>query len=96
MGNYLRKGLERLAKRRKIIGDIRGLGLMQAIELVRDRKKKTFAQKEQGRVVERAFRKGLLLLGCGESGIRFSPALNVKKNEIDTMLEILDDCLRRA
>ncbi len=96
MGNYLRKGLERIAKRRKIIGDIRGLGLMQAIELVRDRKKKTFAQKEQGRVVERAFRKGLLLLGCGESSIRFSPALNVKRNEIDTMLEILDDCLRLA
>ena len=96
MGHYLRKGLERLAKRRKIIGDIRGIGLMQAIELVRDKKKKTQASREQCRVVDIAFKKGLLLLGCGESGIRFCPALNVRKNEMDTMLEILDDCLRRV
>lgn len=96
MGDYLKKGLEALARKHRIIGDVRGLGLMTAIDLVGDRKKKTAAPHAQDKIVKLAFKKGLLLLGCGESSVRFSPALTVKKHEIDTMLGILNYCLEKC
>lgn len=91
-GGYLKEKLSALARRFPLIGDVRGLGLMVGIELVRDREAKTPAPRERDGLIERAFQKGLLLLGCGESGIRFSPALSVTRREVDTALEILLKC----
>lgn len=93
MGEYLRNGLLELQKNHRLIGDIRGLGLMTAIELVRDREKKTKAVEERNQTVNNAFSKGLLLLGCGENSIRFIPALMVDREDIDTCLSILDETL---
>jgi 4-aminobutyrate aminotransferase len=93
MGTYLKDGLLKLQKSHRLIGDVRGLGLMVAIELVTDREKKTKAVEERNRAVDRAFHKGLLLLGCGENSIRFIPALTVTREEIDRGLSILDETL---
>jgi 4-aminobutyrate aminotransferase len=93
MGNYFKAELEKMADTHRLIGDVRGVGLMVAIELVTDGDKKTKAVDERNDVVNRAFEKGLLLLGCGENAIRFIPALTVSKAEIDTALAILNDIL---
>jgi len=93
MGNYLKSELNELAKRHRLIGDVRGLGLMVAIELVNDREKKTKAIEERNAAVYSAFEKGLLLLGCGENGIRFIPALTVSREDIDKAVSILDETL---
>lgn len=90
MGAYFRKRLEELKSRHELIGDVRGLGLMLAVEFVRDRKTKEYAQKERDQILSEAHRMGLILLGCGKSGIRLIPALNVSKEQIDTAVEILD------
>jgi 4-aminobutyrate aminotransferase len=93
MGNHFKMRLEELKSRHRLIGDVRGVGLMTAIELVRDRELKTKAVDERNQAVNMAFQKGLLLLGCGENSIRFIPALNVTRNEIEKALAIVDDVL---
>jgi 4-aminobutyrate aminotransferase len=91
-GIYLKENLQELARKFPLIGDVRGIGLMVGIELVLDRKTKKPAVKERNRMIDLAFQKGLLLLGCGESGIRFSPALVVTRKEVDIAVEILEKC----
>ncbi|RTZ99854.1 MAG: acetyl ornithine aminotransferase family protein [Deltaproteobacteria bacterium] len=92
-GAYFKEELVKMAGTHRLIGDVRGVGLMVAIELVTDREKKTKAVKERNRVVELAFRKGLLLLGCGENSVRFIPALTVSRKDIGIALSILDEVL---
>ncbi len=93
MGAYFKGLLGDLQQAHRLIGDVRGLGLMLGIELVKNREEKTKAVLERDRIVERAFQKGLLLLGCGENTVRFIPALTVQRHEIDTAIDILDTVL---
>ncbi len=91
-GNYLLGSLKELSREFPMIGDVRGLGLMVGVELVKDRQTRTPAPKERDEIIELAFQKGLLLLGCGESTIRFSPPLIVSKKDVDVAVEIMREC----
>jgi 4-aminobutyrate aminotransferase len=93
LGAYLKEQLEDMQKRRPLIGDVRGLGLMVGVEFVED-EKKTPARQERDKLLDEAFRKGLLLLGAGESSIRLAPPMVITREEIDTGLSILEDCLK--
>jgi 4-aminobutyrate aminotransferase len=93
MGRRLLHKLKKLKTEFPIIGDVRGLGLMAGVELVRDRETKEPAAKEAHEVAQQAFRKGLLLLPCGESVIRFCPPLVVNAREVDTAVAIFADVL---
>ncbi|NYT21114.1 MAG: acetyl ornithine aminotransferase family protein [Methanomicrobiales archaeon] len=93
MGNYLLSKLGWLRERHEIIGDVRGIGLMDAIELVRDRKSREPAVRERNAVLRAAFEQGLTLLPAGESVIRFCPPLVIQKQDIDTGIGILDQVL---
>ena len=77
---------------------MRGLGLMMAVDLVKDRGAGIQDPALRDEVVQDAFRKGLLLLGCGESAIRFCPPLCVTAAQVDTALRLLAEVLaeRRA
>ncbi len=96
MGSYFRKRLDELKSKHELIGDVRGLGLMLAVEFVRDRKTKEHAQKERDQIITEAHRMGLILLGCGKSGIRLIPSLNVTTGQIDTAVEILDRAISKT
>jgi 4-aminobutyrate aminotransferase len=93
VGNYLKEKLNELSRQFLSIGDVRGIGLMLGIEIVSDRETRKPAPKLRDQIVEQAFRKGLLLLPCGESSIRFSPALTVSKSEVDLAVGILEKSL---
>jgi 4-aminobutyrate aminotransferase len=95
-GAELMAGLRELQKFIECIGDVRGKGLMVAAELVKDRTSKAPAADWRNRLIQTAFEKGLLLLGCGESAVRFCPALTVSREEIDTCLSIFKDCLQEV
>jgi 4-aminobutyrate aminotransferase len=95
-GRRLIAGLRKEQKLFECIGDVRGKGLMVGVELVEDRETKAPAKTLRDDIIRRAFEKGLLLLGCGESTIRFCPALTVSAEEIDLCLSIFDDVLREA
>jgi 4-aminobutyrate aminotransferase len=95
VGDYLKKGLEDLQKRHAVIGDVRGLGLMLAIDLVKDRESREPAPEEQARVLYQCFEKGLIFLGCGASAIRMATPLIVTERDVDRALEILDEVLKQ-
>jgi 4-aminobutyrate aminotransferase len=94
-GNRLMDGLAKLQQSHECMGDVRGKGLMVAVEFVKDRETKEPARKWRNDIIKHAFRKGLLLLGCGENSIRFCPSLTVNTAEIDKCLSIFDDVVRK-
>ena len=95
-GNRLMKGLIELQKTYECMGDVRGKGLMVAVELVKDRETKEPATKLRPRIIRRAFEMGLLVLGCGENSIRFCPSLTAKAGEVDTCLTIFEEAMKKA
>jgi 4-aminobutyrate aminotransferase len=95
-GERLMKGLRALQNSYECMGDVRGKGLMIGVELVKDRETKERAIKWKGEVIAAAFRRGLLLLGCGENSIRFSPALTVTDDEVDVCLTIFEEAVREV
>ena len=97
-GAYLRQGLEHLKEKHALIGEVRGMGLMQAIELVRDRKTKEPAAEETNSVMEAA-RENRLLVGKGGvfgNVIRISPPLNIQNSDGDQFLRLLDASLAQC
>lgn len=93
MGERLLRGLKEIQARRPLIGDVRGKGLMVAFELITDPVTRHPATSERSAVVQECFRRGLLVLGCGESSIRLCPPLVVDEEQCDTALRVLDEAL---
>lgn len=93
MGARLKAGMEALAEKHPIIGDVRGEGLFIGVEFVEDRETKKPAKKFVADLEMAAFKRGLLLLPCGQSVIRLAPPLVVDEYDIDTGLAILAECL---
>ena len=85
--------LTELQQRQPMIGNVRGRGLMIGAELVDDRESKTPALEACEDVVQRCFQKGLLLLTCGESTIRFCPPLVVTEEQAHVAVGIVDEVL---
>ncbi len=94
-GRQLMAGLCEMQKSFECMGDVRGKGLMVGVEFVKDRTTRQIAPDVRDRLVQGAFRKGLLLLGCGESTVRFCPALTVSAEQVDTALSIFEDTLKK-
>ena len=96
VGQYTLDALEEIQARHPSIGDVRGKGLMIGVEFVEDRQTKEPAKHLYERVVDLAFERGLLLLGCGKSVIRVAPALSITKSEIDEGLSIFEEAVTLA
>jgi 4-aminobutyrate aminotransferase-like enzyme len=95
VGGYFREKLEGLKEKYPLIGDVRGMGMMQALELVKDRKTKEPAAAETGQLLERARGNGLLVGkgGLYNNCIRLAPPLNVSKADVDEAIRLLDQSL---
>jgi 4-aminobutyrate aminotransferase len=95
VGSYFRQGLESLKDKHDLIGDVRGMGLMQALELVKDRKTKEVAPQETSQFMEECRSRGLLIGKGGLYGnvIRMSPPLNISKSDVDEAIHIMDEAL---
>ena len=93
LGERLLSGARRLQEKYAAIGDVRGRGLMIGVEFVKDRETREPAPDVPRELVDRAFTKGLLLLGCGKSSLRLAPPLVVDEYDVDTALRIIDECL---
>jgi 4-aminobutyrate aminotransferase-like enzyme len=92
VGGYFRKKLEELQQKYLLIGDVRGMGLMQALELVKDRQTKEPAPQETVQVMEAARNNGLLVGKGGLYGnvLRLSPPMNISKADVDEGIRMLD------
>jgi len=76
------------------VGDIRGIGLMIGLEIVKDRKTGEASPELRLAIIQEAFRRGLILIGCGKSTIRLSPPLIVDKEDAEIAVGILDEAIR--
>jgi len=94
VGGYLKEGLGGLKGSYPVIGDVRGLGLMIGVELVKKNDARAPDSEFRNQVIKRAFENGLLLLPCGDSTVRFCPPLIVTKGEADTAVEIFAATLK--
>src|SRR5437764_9409257 len=92
LGNHILAGLEKLKTKHKLIGDVRGKGLMLGIELVKDRTTKEPAKAECAQVLELCREMGLLLGKGGLHGsvIRFAPPMSISQDDADFMLQVFD------
>ncbi len=93
VGQRLLTGLRALMDRHPLIGDVRGLGLMIGVELVRNRETKERAIEERNRLIQEMFHRGILLLGAGRNVIRLSPPLVLTADQADTVLATFDEAL---
>src|SRR5262249_29957677 len=93
VGNYMLDRMKDWTKKHKIVGDVRGRGLMIGVEIVKDKQTKEYGAAERDRIVELAFDKGILFLGCGPSTIRIAPPLVVSRDEAEAAIDVLDECI---
>lgn len=98
VGAWLRARLEELRERHPLIGDVRGMGLMQALELVRDRGSKEPAAAETAELLEAA-RENRLLIGRGGlygNVVRITPPLNVSREDVEEFARRLEAALEQV
>lgn len=96
LGEKVRAHLDALQRRHELVGDVRGKGPMLAMELVRDRERKTPAAEETKQLVRRCYEKGLVLVSCGHFGnvIRTLMPLVITDEQLDRGFQILDSALQ--
>jgi 4-aminobutyrate aminotransferase len=88
--------LHKMQSRYDIIGNVRGMGLMLAVEFVRNRKTKEHATTERDEVMVNAFNGGLLLLPAGKSVIRIIPPITMSMSSIEKGLDVLEAAIKRV
>ena len=96
MGALLKARLTALRSRHKTMADVRGLGLMVGVEFCRPDDGHAPDRQLRERVMQKCFEKGLLLLGCGESTLRFCPPLIVSAEEVETAVRLFDEAIPEA
>jgi len=95
-GAYIMKRLNKMKEEYEIVGDVRGIGMMVGMEIVRDKKTKEYGIKEREKILNNAFYNGLLLLPAGTSSIRIVPPLTIKRENLESGMDILEDAVRDA
>ncbi len=98
VGAHLKASLEKLAEKHSLIGDVRGLGLMLGVELVKDRGTKVPAKEECVAVFEKCRELGLLIGkgGLGGNTLRIKPPLCITLADADFMVAAIDEALARV
>src|SRR2546423_1505877 len=93
VGRHIMQRLSQWPQKHSMVGDVRGLGLMIGVEIVKDQESKTPAGPERDRIVELAFERGILFLGAGPNSVRIAPPLIVTRQEADEALDVLEQCI---
>src|ERR1700691_3919841 len=96
VGNHMMQRMADWPSKLKLVGDVRGRGLMIGVEIVKDKTTKEYAAAERDLIVEKAFEKGVLFLGCGPSSVRLCPPLVVTKEEADVAIDVLEECIQEV
>jgi len=94
VGAHIMQRMENWPTTLKLVGDIRGRGLMIGVDIVKDKETKEYGAAERDQIIELAFEQGVLFLGCGPSSIRLCPPLVVTKEEADVAVDVLEKCIR--
>jgi len=93
MGDYIMNRTAGWREKHKVVGEVRGKGLMIGIEFVRDQKTREKATDLRNKLVQMAFHKGLLVLGSGDTTLRLCPPLVIDEAQADFALDTLEACI---
>jgi 4-aminobutyrate aminotransferase len=93
VGEHMQKRMADWPRTHRIVGDVRGRGLMIGVEIVKDQATREYGASERDRIVELAFERGVLFLGCGPSTVRIAPPLIVTKEEADVAIDVLEEAI---
>ncbi|HKM48488.1 MAG TPA: acetyl ornithine aminotransferase family protein [Terriglobales bacterium] len=93
VGDHMMKRMAGWPKKHKIVGDVRGRGLMIGVDIVKDQATREYGNTDRDRIVEAAFERGILFLGCGPSTVRIAPPLIVTKDEADVAMDVLEESI---
>ncbi len=98
IGALMKQRLKAMQEKYPVIGDVRGLGAMVAIELVTDRKTKEPATEFTGKLVAGCFKRGLVVLSAGiySNVLRFLPTLVITDEELNQAMDVLEEALKEA
>jgi 4-aminobutyrate aminotransferase len=96
VGEHMLSRMRDWPQRFRHVGEVRGVGLMVGIELVRDHATRERAPELRDRIVDMAFERGLLVLGAGPNTVRLSPPLVLTRDQADFAVDTLADCLAAA
>ncbi len=98
LGEKMGRRLEEFLERFELVGDVRGLGVMRAFELVKDRRSKEPAVKETTALLENARRRGVLLLKAGlySNVVRFHPPLTIEEETLEKGLDTVEESLKEV
>jgi 4-aminobutyrate aminotransferase len=94
VGNHMVRRMADWPKKYRLVGQVRGRGLMIGVELVTDQQTKERAPAERDQVIDLAFERGILLLGCGANTIRIAPPLITTKEQADVAIDVLEECIK--
>ncbi len=93
VGKHIMDRIAEWPKHLDLVGDVRGRGLMIGVEIVTDKEAKTQGGAERDKIVELAFERGVLFLGCGPNSIRIAPPLIVSREQADIAIDVLEECI---
>ncbi len=95
-GRYVMKRLNKMKEDYEIVGDVRGIGMMIGVELVKSKKTKAPAVDERSAILDACFQNGLLLLPAGVSTIRIIPPLTIEQSHLESGMDVLEEQVRIA
>ncbi len=93
LGAQMQERMRTWLEKYSIVGDVRGRGMMIGVEIVKDKQSREAVGAWRDRIVDLAFERGLLFLGCGETTIRLAPSLLLKPEEAAIGLDVLEECI---
>ncbi|MEM3641219.1 MAG: acetyl ornithine aminotransferase family protein [Candidatus Bathyarchaeia archaeon] len=94
LGEHAIRRLNEIKDESKIVGDVRGKGLMIGVEFVKDKATKIKAVEETEKISIEAFKRGLILLPVGHNCVRIAPPLNISEELLDKGLDIFNDAVK--
>ncbi len=93
-GRKIMKRLEEMKDRYEIVGDVRGIGLMLAVEFVKNKKTKDYAIEERDDILKYCFDNGLLLLPTGKSAVRIIPPITISQSNLEKGLDVFEEAIK--
>jgi 4-aminobutyrate aminotransferase len=93
VGGYLLEKSRRVLGAHRSVGDVRGIGLMIGLDIVKDKATREPDGETRLKIIQECFNRGLILIGCGKSTIRLAPALNIDTEDADIAVRILDEAM---
>lgn len=96
LGEHAMKKLRDAQKEIEIIGDVRGKGLMIGVEIVKSKESREVFKTGRDEIINKAFKRGLVLLPTGKSSIRIAPPLTIEEENFDIGLDIFIDAIKEV